>query len=160
LLAATAHPSACSSSTRGVFGGGSPGINVIQFATISTLGNAADFGDLISSTRNGASCSNAVRGLFGGGDPGVNVIQYVTIATLGNAIDFGDLTTVKSRFGACSSPTRGVFGGGYTAPAPGSASSNIIDYVTIMSTGNAIDFGDLTVGRHQNAACSNGHGGL
>lgn len=160
LLATMAHPSACSSSTRGIFGGGSPGINVIQFVTISTLGNAADFGDLINSPSFPASCSNAVRGLFGGGDPGVNVIQYITIASLGNASDFGDLTTVKTRFGACSSATRGVFGGGYTAPAPANAASNIIDYVTIMSTGNAIDFGDLTVGRHQNAACSNGHGGL
>jgi hypothetical protein len=36
-----------------------------------------------------------------------------------------------------------------------------MDYVTIMSTGNAIDFGDLiTAGRYNAYACSNGHGGL
>ena len=34
---------------------------------------------------------------------------------------------------------RGVFGGGYI-----SAASNIIDYITISTTGNAINFGDLT----------------
>ena len=36
-------------------------------------------------------------------------------------------------------PTRGVFAGG-RAPI----TVNIIDYVTIASTGNATDFGDLT----------------
>ena len=38
--------------------------------------------------------------------------------------------------------------------------SNIIDYVQIMSTGNAIDFGDLTTGCSEAKGCSNGHGGL
>ncbi len=36
-----------------------------------------------------------------------------------------------------SSSTRAVFGGGYTPY------TNVIDYVTIASTGNAQDFGDL-----------------
>jgi len=35
---------------------------------------------------------------------------------------------------------RGLFGGTWI-----SASSNVIDYVTIASTGNATDFGDLTI---------------
>ena len=29
-----------------------------------------------------------------------------------------------------------------------------------MSTGNAVDFGDLTVARYQSGSCSNAHGGL
>jgi hypothetical protein len=38
---------------------------------------------------------------------------------------------------------------------------NVIDYVTIMSTGNAIDFGDSTTTTTSvSGACSNGHGGL
>ena len=52
-----------------------------------------------------------------------------------------------------ASPTRGVF-------AFGSPSSNDINYVQIMSTGNALDFGDLTVARAQMSGASNGHGGL
>ena len=36
---------------------------------------------------------------------------------------------------------------------------NSIDYVSI-STGTAVDFGDLTVSRAFGAGCSNGHGGL
>ena len=35
-----------------------------------------------------------------------------------------------------------------------------IDYVTIATTGNAIDFGDLAVALGNNAGCSNCHGGL
>ena len=156
-----------SNGTRAVFGGGglevvAPTVdptNIIDYVIISTLGNAADFGDLLSATQNISSCSNATRGIFaGGGTPGViNVIQYITISTLGNSQDFGDLTGNRFFFAAsCASPTRGVFGGGNTSPAR----VNIIDYVTIMSTGNAVDFGDLTVDRDGGAACSNGHGGL
>ena len=39
--------------------------------------------------------------------------------------------------------TTGVFGGGDT-----SAKSNVIDYITIQTTGNGTDFGDLTSGRY------------
>jgi hypothetical protein len=38
-----------------------------------------------------------------------------------------------------------VFGGGDDSLAGGSGSSNVIQYITIASTGNATDFGDLTV---------------
>ena len=44
-----------------------------------------------------------------------------------------------------SSPTRGVFAGGYVDPAV----TNVIQYITIATTGNATDFGDLlAAGRH------------
>ncbi len=57
-------------------------------------------------------------------------------------VSFGALSVTRSSVGGCASETRGLFGGGY-APA----NSNVIDYVTIASTGNATDFGDLTVAR-------------
>jgi hypothetical protein len=57
--------------------------------------------------------------------------------------------------GGCSSAIRGVFGGGTTGSV-----SNVIDYVTIASTGNAIDFGDLTFSKYGVTGLSNGHGGL
>ena len=50
---------------------------------------------------------------------------------------------------------RGVFGGGYS---PGF--TNVMQYITIATTGNALDFGDLTSARSVGACCSNGHGGL
>jgi len=48
---------------------------------------------------------------------------------------------------------QGVFGGGYGPPSYGY--TNVIDYVTISSTGDAADFGDLTQARSQFGACSN-----
>ena len=41
---------------------------------------------------------------------------------------------------------RGVFAGGYDDPSPGER--NVMDYITIASTGDATDFGDLTVARY------------
>jgi hypothetical protein len=44
-----------------------------------------------------------------------------------------------------------LFGGGF---GTGGVTSNVIDYITIASVGNAIDFGDLTVARYGLAGCS------
>lgn len=125
---------------RGLFGGGSTGtsINVIQYITITTTGNATDFGDLTSVRNALASCSSATRGIFGGGSPNdSNVIDYVTIASLGDASDFGDLTFGRNSLAAASNSTRGLFYGGV-----GVSYYNVIDYITIATTGNATDFGD------------------
>ena len=45
---------------------------------------------------------------------------------------------------SASSPTRSLIFGGYAAPA----SLNTIDFVTIATTGNASDFGDISVARY------------
>ena len=37
---------------------------------------------------------------------------------------------------------------------------NTISYITIATTGNAADFGDLTLARQSLSATSSGHGGL
>ena len=156
----------CASSTRGVFFGGlNPGLspttllNIIDFITIPTQGNAADFGDLINLREQGGSCSNSIRGLYAGKEnPAVsNVIEYITIASNGNATDFGDLTQARNQLCGVASPTRAVWGGGTTGSVV-----NTIDYVTIMSTGNAVDFGDLTATKRRlpSSGISNGHGGL
>ena len=49
-----------------------------------------------------------------------------------------------------------VSGGGYVSPT----TINTIEYVQIPTTGNAVDFGDLTQKRRHLESCSNGHGGL
>ena len=46
--------------------------------------------------------------------------------------------------------------GGATTPSK----INNIDYFTIATTGNAVDFGDRTITGAAAGACSNGHGGL
>ena len=154
--------SGCQSSTRAIFAGGytPSNTNVIDFVTTSTTGDAADFGDLNYEQNNGSAASNSTRGLFFGGNDGGNPynnnISFITIATKGvNAADFGDLTVSVGGGGSSSSPTRAVRGGGL---APGN--SNVIDFVEIATTGNAVDFGNLNADGHNLQGFSNGHGGL
>jgi len=87
---------------------------------------------------------------------GVNVIEYVTIASTGDAQDFGDLTVARGELGSACSSTRGIWLAGRTnSPSPGTV-LNEIDYVTIASTGNATDFGDVTVARRGGGPISSG----
>ena len=158
----------CCDGVRGVIFGGttgpSPGdrIDNIDYIIVSSKGNAQDFGNLGAARAQGSGFSNKIRGIYAGGryQPQNNIIEYVTIATTGNANDFGDLISQASRDGGgtCSS-TRGVHAGGDANPSP-TADVNTIQYITIMSMGNALDFGDLTERKTHMGACSNGHGGL
>ena len=119
-------------------------VNIINYLTISTSGNAFNFGDLTNAARwAGGSCGSSTRGLYGGGATPTSTdhIDFVTIATTSNAIDFGNLDTAVGYVKACSNATRGIWGGGRTAPT---ATSDVIQYITIASTGNASDFGNLT----------------
>jgi len=160
---------AFSSNTRGVFFGGNDSItssNVMDFVTISSTGNALDFGDLRDKSEGVKGLSNQTRGIeFGGFDrPAAfaynNVIGYVTISSTGNSQDFGDLTVTNFGNGAANiaSPTRGIFGG-YYIPSPG-AYVNIINYLTINTLGDSVDFGDLTAPRGTAGGCSNSIRGL
>ena len=146
------------SQSRSAAGGGSTPSNVnnIDYITIGTLGNAADFGDLTVARKPLAGSSSNTRAVFGGGnnpDP-TNVIDYVTISTVGNATDFGDLTVARRNGASANSSTRTVFAGGRSTPSP-SVDSNVMDYITTATTGNATDFGDLTGGRIANRGVSN-----
>ena len=163
----TTHGACMASPTRGVFAGGygqpSSSQSTINYITFMTQGKQADFGDISSGNRYGnEGCSNAIRGVWGGGvlSPAfVKDIEYITIATLGDSIDFGELSGIRSYGSAMSSSTRGVWAGGYTEPSP-ATKLNIIEYVQIMSTGNAVDFGDITGLYSSMTGTSNGHGGL
>ena len=55
--------------------------------------------------------------------------------------------------GGASNSTRAIFGGGNSGSSPNF--QNVIDYITIASTGDATDFGDLTVARANLASMSN-----
>ena len=148
---------AMASPTRGIIAGGytpAGNTNVIQYVTISTLGNTADFGDLLGAESRTGCCSNAVRGLIGAGAPATNRISHITMASLGDAVDFGDSTNNSEGKAGMNSPTRGIWGGS------DDDATDTIEYVQIMSTGNAIDFGNLLANRRQLSGSSNGHGGL
>jgi len=196
LTVGRANPGCVSSEIRGVWAGGETptNTNVIDYATIASSGNAQDFGDLLSAHRYKAGCGSSTRGLFGAGSTpsATNVIEYIHISTVGNSLDFGDLIGNGSvNSGALSSPTRGVFcdgqvsanqqmqfvtiaslgnavtfgsglynGGSGNGDAirscsnsirglnAGAGATNIIDYITIATTGDAVDFGDLTISRY------------
>ena len=137
----------CSSSTRGLIGGGTASnpsptfTNSMEFITIATTANGTDFGDLNYAARNIAGLSNQTRGLFAGGGDNptfVDIIDFFTIATTGDATDFGNLSVTRKGTTGVSSPTRGLFGGGIVPSVV-----NTIDFVTIATAGNATDFGDL-----------------
>jgi len=153
-----------SNGTRGIYASGrGPGaptwVNNIEYITISTTGNTADFGDtIVKKSNSSGSMTNAVRMVMG---PGLdapssynNTIDYITMATLGNSKDFGDASAGEQGQSQASSPTRGVMYIGATT------TGNTIEYIQIMTTGNAVDFGDLSAARRTYGAVSNGHGGL
>ena len=147
----TDSPEQNTGGTRGIWGGGNQNpanTNVMDFVNFDTTGNAVDFGDLITSAGGSMGrCSSRTRGIFAcfnqTPSDNTNKIEFVTIATTGNSTDFGDsLYTGRYKTGA-SSQTRGVIFAGKDVVSP-SAGKNNIDYITIASTGNAVDFGDLT----------------
>ena len=162
------------SSVRGIAGGGntpdSPNNmnNGIDVITIRTTGNAVEFGDLTQNSGGryaAGGSSNATRGLIAGGryNPGTytNSIGFITMSTLGNEVDFGDLTLARWEIhGGMASQTRAVFQSGDAPGIPSASADNRIDFVTIATTGNAVDFGDTNDHRRGMASGTNGHGGL
>jgi hypothetical protein len=82
------------------------------------------------------------------------VIDYVTIASAGNSVDFGDLYTARGYGAGASNSTRGINCAGQTGSGAGVATV-ITGYLTIASTGNSADFGDMVGERRLNASAAN-----
>ncbi len=142
------YHSACGNSTRYIaMAGVAPAdasTNDVEYVTIATKGNGAFFSDATVENREMVGLSNEIRGISGGGSsPYINVIEYITIASVGtDGADFGDLAANTGYMGGFASPTRGVFIGGNPGSSPNEL--NVIQYITIATTGNTTDFGDLT----------------
>ena len=157
LLEATEHQCSCGSPTRGIIAGGNPGTaNRIQFITITTFGDAEDFGDLqaLGDVMMGGALSSPVRAIFAGNY--TNKIESLQIATKGNSTNFGTMTTPRGVPMSNSDSIRGVISGGDTP-----SSTNSMEYIQISTQGNGVDFGDL-VSTTRNAfdTVSTAHGGL
>ena len=173
----------CASPTRGVLMGGiqhvdgifdesqgstivaaNSGTKYIRYLTFSTIGSSEHFGELSWLSRYGSGTGSSTRGICAQGSPvgtpvATNNLDYITIASTGNGTDFGDLTTERMITTSTSSQTRAVIAGGQNKPSP-HPSSDVIDYVTIASTGNATDFGNLTVAGFAPGSASDCHGGI
>ena len=94
------------------------------------------------------------RGLSAGSYPGeIEHIDFINISTRGNSVRFGDMTEEQGLFDAASSSTRMVTSGGYNSGFGGGAVMDI-QYVTMASEGNTIDFGDQTQGTYGTGASS------
>ena len=145
--------------TRGVIMGGlaagePAGHNVMQFISVSSTGNSADFGDLTRKKyASYGGISSRTRGIMPGGyfynqpsGPGTYIddIDAFTISIKSNAFDFGNLTQGnRAEPGSASNETRGIIFGGSAGPSPVVRTNNIT-YVTIASSSDTIDFGDMT----------------
>ena len=153
-----------SSPVRGIFAGGglsSGKDNTIDFVTIASKGNAVKFGELTRATSYTSGGGDGVRGIIVAGlSPSISkFIDQITIASTGNAVDFGGQCVVAggNRGGSGCTKTRMVYGVG---TSPSSDYSNILEFITINSNGNAQDFGDLTVTRSSPGGLSDSNGGL
>jgi hypothetical protein len=144
-------PAGASSSTRGLFmGGGEAGdtpVDDIDYCEIMTTGNTP------------GACANSTKALIGAGSNTGQFFKSIDasiIATGGNCTNFGDLSTVGNSLavGSSSNSTRGLFIFG-TNP-----DSNVIEYVTFATSGNGVDFGDVSGTLGQQGCCSDSHGGL
>ncbi len=173
----------CASPTRGVLMGGiqsvtgiydesqggteataNDGVKYMRYVTFSTLGSSQHFGELSWASRYGSGTGSSTRGIcvqgsVTGSPACTNNLDYITIASTGNGTDFGDLTVERNITTSTSSQTRGVISGGQAKPSP-NANSDVMDYITIASTGDATDFGNLTVARFGAGSCSDCHGGI
>ena len=145
---------------RGIFSGGRSN-NKIQFITISSAGDASNFGDLTRPITSGSGTESPTRGFFAGGytrpvyNPPFKAIEFTNFSSLGNTVRFGELFTGRYRFAGCSSPTRGIFMGGRTP-----SNLDVIEYFTMSTEGNGQDFGNLPAALGANAAASNQTRGL
>ena len=132
--------------TRGLFAGGresAPNFtNKIEYINVDTTGNAIDFGDLSREYGQGSACASRTRGVFfAGQQPSPTYgpqIDYVTFATTGEtAADWGVDMIGAVGTDACGNEIRGLVMGGNTDH------KNIIDYITISTTGVITQFGVL-----------------
>ena len=88
---------------RGIVAGGNPGTNQINFFTISTQGDAQDFGDLTQSATLCSSGGSHVRALtMIGTTSHSNAIEFITISSTGDALDFGDIGGTNRRNTSCT----------------------------------------------------------
>ena len=147
----TFNPTFDGGSARGVFCGGDPSRDTnMDYITISNRGNSVDFGDfpISNGTGNRGIIGSNTRGFCCGGEsPSAgdshNVIGKWEFSSTGSAIDFANLTFTMKGGAGLSNATRGINTRGYGAP---SITHEEIDFFTMASQQDAVDFGDLSSG--------------
>ena len=149
--------------TTGNGGSAAGNANSIDYVNATAAsGNSVDFGDLSAVRISLMSVSATGRMVFLGGNPSyVNVMEYITPASTGNVTDFGDMLVGSAGNGhQMSNGIRGVWAGPGRTAGNGGSYNDEIEYITIASTGNGTDFGNLDVNRGGPAGSSNGIRGI
>ena len=144
--------------------GNPPETAKVEYISIAafTSGSWADHTEMGLGAEHHACVSSGTRGINAGGNRTVSgtttrfdSIEYVTIgSTAGQTSDFGDLTAVRNGLTGLSNGTVGLFIAG------GADYDTDIEHITIASTGNASDVGDLDESDSEGCAASNATKGL
>ena len=159
----------CSDKTRAVYAGGrlstTPGgsaTNDITSCTISISNDFVNQSDLTASRAFGTGFSSATRAVFAGqAVPSYgNTMDFTNIQSLGDAVDFGDTAQKNAYAFSTQSPTRGFVIGGLRVNAPDTEDYNTIEMFTIATTGNGVDFGDITTTRYEGGGGGNATRGI
>lgn len=122
----------------GNYGVGS-GANDINVITISSAANATDYANLTAGIFAGKAVSSSTRiclcgGVIDGSGGPPSTIDHFLAAATSDATDFGDMNARKYGGSGGGNGTRGLIGAGRY--------DDSVDYITIDTPGNALDFGD------------------
>jgi len=135
-------------SGRGLFAGGIPATDTIDFINIPTLGNAVDFGNLRFNRYYHSAFASSTRffsmaGVDGtGSTANTDDVEYINFTSQGNCSFFSDATVTNRQMVGLSNATRGISAG---ASSP---YIDVIEYITMASTGtDGADFGNLSAAR-------------
>ena len=157
----------CNNSAKVLFYGGNKSggamNNEIDVFTVATTGNATDFGDTgATAAAENAGLESATRACFNAGRTSSSDstyqrrIDYVAPASIGNGADFGDMLSGQEgghTDNGLSNLVRGEWWGGTNSSV---AAMDEIQYITIASTGNSTDAGNLTEDVRYGPACLSG----
>ena len=168
LQAGESFVGGASSTTRGVITGGNAGGDApaatgpeatTHLITLTTLGNATDFGEMNTAKNQNTACSNNVKGVVTNGQAtlGNGSYEQFNIATTGSFSDFGQLTAGRffERGAGSQVAQRGLFGGGANP-----SNVNVIDFCSFTSGSSFSDFGDLSAAKKSAEGLSNNAGGI
>ena len=160
MQVAVSSPNLDGGDGRGFLAGGTTSpfptpVNTIDMITIATAGDAVNFSDLTQTVREvGGTAASKTRGIRAGGtisgsppaSTHTDTIDFITMSTQSDATDFGNLTQHSLSFGSSTggSETRGIFMFSMQSSSPTRTVVDTIEFVTIASTGNSLDFGNLT----------------
>ena len=135
-----------------ISGGPYTGSTEMEYITLATTGNGTDFGDINQNAgaQGAEGSSGHDRALFYGGYGPLggwgtkDYINYINPGVPGNTQDFGNLATARYSPAGSGDETRGICAGGEPNNSGGGSNHQKIDYVTMATTSNGTNFGNLT----------------